>query len=75
VSPDPVKKVTSGRIEVEFYDTKEEAIIRADELRAEGDPDMSVMVYQSQNYDWMDDHKVYFSVRWVKNIAPLVPHG
>lgn len=81
------KKTTQGRIEVEVYDTQEEANARAEELGREDDPDMGILVYRCQHYDWMDDVTVYYAVRWIKPIGSvaqkeldkviekLVPHG
>lgn len=66
-----------GRIEAEYFDTYEEAVIRRDELKADlaKDPenDQSVLIATSRNHEWMDEDKVYWSVRWVHPI--LVPHG
>lgn len=72
-----IRNERHGRIEVEYYDTLEEATIRRselwDELRADPSNDQSVLIAQSRNHDWMQGDRTYYSVRWVKPI--LVPHG
>jgi hypothetical protein len=75
----PARTERHGRIQVEFFDSYEEAVIRRDELKADlaKDPgnDQSVLIATSRNHDWMNDDAVYWSVRWVQPIEGLVPHG
>jgi len=63
---------TKGRVEIEFYDTETEAMIREAELKEDPVAHLNVHVYQSRNHDWMPFDRTYWAVSWVREI---VPHG
>lgn len=59
----PYRKETKGSTIVEFYETRQEADDRADELEAKN-PRHLPAVFKARNHHWMTDDDIFFGVHY-----------